>query len=349
MFYENLLRPLLFSFPAETAHGMGRRALNVEALWRHLGGGRAAGDPRLRTRLGGATFPNPIGLSAGFDKDAASLDGLQHLGFGYITVGSILPERREGNPRPRLLRLKDEESLLNCYGLPSEGLEPCAVRLEQHARTRRTVTPVVANIDAPSMDAYLASHARLEPFVAAVELGLQCPNNRDDAGGMHVPAAFDSLLRAICAHRKKPLFVKFGFYQSEADRQNRLELVEIAIRHGVDAVVVPGIWKVDDPRLSLGIGATSGRITFARNLEVVRDLAAVARGRIAIKSNGGVFTGQDAFAAFCAGASAVDVLSAFVYRGWQAASLITAELLEIFEEKGIASMEQLRHDLGHPA
>jgi dihydroorotate dehydrogenase len=339
-FYERFLRPALFRLPGETAHGLGRLALRSSRPWRNLGRRLRVADSRLETAVGGLSLWNPVGVSAGLDKNAAALPGLMHLGFGSITVGSILPERRTGNPKPRLIRYPAEESMLNCYGLPSIGLERCLANLRN--RRDATGTRVIANIDAPTVDLYLRSFSAVQDTVDAIELGLQCPNNRDDSGEMHEPKNFERLLRGVAACKLKPVFVKMGFYVTNVERQNRLGLVEMAARYGLDGVVIPGIFKKEDPRVSLGIGATSGRVTFARNLATVRDVVDAARGRIAVKSNGGVFSGTDAFQVLAAGAIAVDVLTAIVYRGWEAASRINRELLAEMDRQGVDSLAALR-------
>src|SRR5262249_34416984 len=162
------------------------------------------------------------------------------------------------------------QSMLNCYGLPSVGLEACVANLRR--RRAATGTKVIANIDAPTAELYVRSFVAVQNHVDAVELGLQCPNNRDDTGEMHEPRNFHRLLKEILQPKRKPVFVKMGFYVTEAERQNRLELVEMAAQYGLDGVVVPGIYKKEDAGVSLGIGATSGRVTFERNLATVRDV-----------------------------------------------------------------------------
>jgi dihydroorotate dehydrogenase len=339
-FYERFLRPALFRLPGEVAHDLGKATLGHAVPWRWMARHLRVADSRLAARVGGLELMNPIGVSAGLDKNAAALPGLMQLGFGSITVGSILPERRAGNPKPRLIRYPEQQSMLNCYGLPSIGLEACVANLRR--RRAATGTKVVANIDAPTVDLYLRSFEAVQEHADAVELGLQCPNNRDDTGEMHETRNFERLLKGVAARKKKPVFVKMAFYVDDAERQNRLGLVEMAAHHGLDGVVIPGIYKKEDARVSLGVGATSGRVTFARNLATVRDVVAAARGRIAVKSNGGVFTGEDALAVLSAGAAAIDVLTAVVYRGWEAAARINRELLALMDAAGIPDLAALR-------
>lgn len=337
--YDRMLRSALFGLPAEFAHDLAKMTLKSGWPWRSLGLGR--NDPRLQVNLAGITLSNPVCLSAGFDKNAEALRGLQYLGFGAVTVGSILPTKRPGNPKPRLIRYPDETSLGNCYGLPSDGVDVCAERLAQ-VRAGNLFSPVVANIDAPSIELYLRSFELIEPLVNAVELGLQCPNNTEDHGEFHDPVVFESLLTEIMKRRRKPLFVKLAFPGSDKDMQNRLDLAQRAVRLGVDGINVPGIFKREEPQVSLGVATITGKAAFERTLVIVRELADATQGRIAIKANGGITTGEDALKVLMAGATTFDILSAFVFRGWSAASLINDELLTLMQREGISSLESLR-------
>ena len=337
--YKSIIRPLLFSLPPEAAHRLGKAMLRYEWPWRLMRDRLHVRDERLRARLGGLQLSNPVGLAAGFDKNAEALRGLQHLGLGYLTVGSILPAPRPGNPKPRLIRYVDKESMLNCYGLPSDGLEACVRRL---AALSRRQTPIIANIDAPTLPLYLRSFEAVEPHVDAVEIGIQCPNNQDDQGDFHEAVNFERLLAEVMQRRRKPVFVKILSYQDEAQRQNRLELAERAVRSGVDGITIPGSWRQQEPRLSIGYGHSSGRMLFRKTIETVRDLHSITRGRIAIKANGGIFTGEDAYEALAAGATSVELLTSFVYEGWDVATRINRELVSILARNRLPSVHGVR-------
>src|SRR5690606_30177263 len=124
-------------------------------------------------------------------------------------------------------------------------------------------------------------------FVAGVEIGTQCPNNQDDNGEFNTRDALEKVLAQAAQFRRKPLFVKLLPYGNEAERQNRLELAELAAHYQVDCICLPGTWRVPTEQLSLGYGQASGRMVFEKTLETVKDLATVTRGKIAIKANGG--------------------------------------------------------------
>jgi dihydroorotate dehydrogenase len=336
--YERVLRPLLFQLDAETAHRFAQFALKRELPW-SLSVARDDGD-RLGVTVRDWQLTSPIGLAAGFDKNGDAVPGLQHLGFGYVTVGSILPQPSAGHPRPRLIRYPETEAMANCYGLPSDGLEACAARLRDLAASKlRTV--LIANIHAESVADYARCCAALAPCADGIELALRCPNRSDHLALYPVTDLDDllSTLRRQLPH--KPLFVKLPPWTNDQEKHNRLELLERAIEFGLTGVTIQGNWTVPEPRLSRGQGSLSGRPTFASNLATVRAMAAVAKGRIAIKASGGVHTGADALEMLVAGASMIDILTAFVYRGWNAAAKIKAEMLALMDQRGIVRVTDL--------
>jgi dihydroorotate dehydrogenase len=336
--YERYLRPLLFKLDPETAHRLGQFALQWPFPWSLSSQSDFGG--RLSVKVGNWTLDSPIGLAAGLDKNGAAVPGLQHLGFSYLTIGSILPEPFEGNPRPRLLRYPETESMANCYGLPSDGLAACAARFKRLA-SRPLKTKLIANIHAESVEDYARCCEALAPYSDGVELALRCPN-RSDRLAIYPVAQLDALTGTLRQRwPDKALFVKLPPYANDQEKANRLELVERAIHFGLTGVTIPGNWTVPEPRLSRGTGSLSGRVTFANNLEMVRAMAPVTKGRIAIKASGGVHTGAEAFELLGAGATMIDILTSFVYRGWEAAAKIKSELLAKMDEQGVARVSEV--------
>ena len=339
--YEHLLRPLLFRLDAETAHRLGQFALGRALPWSLL----PSSDPggRLAVTVGDWKLKSPIGLAAGFDKDGDAVAGLQHLGFDYVTVGSILRAPSSGHPRPRLIRYPEQVSMVNCYGLPSEGLDACVEKFKRLA-SRKLQTKLIANVHADSVTDYAHCCAALGPYCDGVELALRCPN-RSDHLALYPVEQLDELVGTL--RRQRPdqaLFVKLPPYTNDEEKRNRLELVERAIHFGLTGVTIQGNWMVAEPRLSRGQGSLSGRMTFASNLATVRAVAEAAKGRIAVKSGGGVFTGDEALQMMQAGATMIDIFTAFIYRGWNTAANIKAEMLASMDERGIAAVADLRLD-----
>lgn len=336
--YERVLRPLLFQLDPETAHRLSQFALQREFPWSLTDSD--GDDERLSVRVGDWQLSSPIGLAAGFDKTGAAVPGLQHLGFSYLTVGSILPQPNEGHPRPRLLRYPETEAMVNCYGLPSDGVDACAARLKRLARAKAG-PKLIANIHTESVADYARCCSALAPYADGIELALRCPNRSDHLAIYPAPQLDELMDRIRRQWPGKALFVKLPPYTNDQEKQNRLELVERAIHFGLAGVTIQGNWTVNEPRLSRGQGSLSGRPTFDNNLATVRALAEAARGRIAIKASGGVFSGADALQMLMAGATMIDVFTAFVYRGWNVAAKIKAELLALMGERGIERVADL--------
>jgi dihydroorotate dehydrogenase len=321
--YASIARPLLFRLSPDRSHALAQAALRAPAPWRAASalGRWRVDDPRLRVRFAGIDLPNPIGLAAGFDKNCELIDALAWFGFGFITVGSIMPEPRYGNPFPRLVRYPETRSLADAMGVPSRGRDDCVARLRAHERRE---TPLFANIGGFTAAEIAASFFAVEPYVDAIEISLMCPNVKP---GEH----FDelALLRDVLdriATRRKPAVVRVP--NDTAVAPDRLaELIERCIVAGVAGLKVAGGRPVQEPRLGVKQGTLHGRAIFERALTNVERTAKIARGRIPIKGNGGVSTGADALAMLRAGAVCVDIYSAFIYRGWSVARDINRELL----------------------
>ena len=331
------LRPLLFQLSPDRSHALAHAALRFGLPWRMLAAasGLAIADARLRTRVAGVELPNPVGLAAGFDKNCELIASLSRLGFGFITVGSIMPQPRPGNPYPRLVRYPQTESLADSMGVPSRGRDYC---VEHLSRFHPHPVPLFANIGGFSADEIATSFAAVEPHVDGVEISLMCPNLKPGE-------AFDeiALLRDVLARiegRRKPAIVRVP--NDTLRSPGRLaELVERCVEAGVEGLKVAGGRAVAEPELGTGQGTLHGRATFETALSNVENTARIARGRIAIKGNGGVSSGADAVALLRAGATCVDLYSAFIYQGWDIARRINRELLESLERAAMTSVSGL--------
>jgi dihydroorotate dehydrogenase len=333
-----LLRSALFQLPADRAHDLARLALRVQAPYRWLGRSLQLRDPRLATTLAGIPLANPIGLAPGFDKDGDLLGSLQHLGFGYVVVGSLTVEPRAGNPRPRLVRYPDRLSIANSMGLPNRGIDAAARAL---AARPATATTVLASVAGFSTESILAGVAALEPHVAAVEVGLICPNTSESERLRELEIVGD-LVAELGRRRTKPVFVKLPPYHSPEDRDRVLKMADLCAGARLDGVSVNGGRNVVERRLAVGRGSLAGRDTFRDALRIVAEVAEHAAGRLLVRASGGVFTGDDAALMLRAGAATVEVYSSFIYRGWRVAEEINRGLLEILTREGLPSVEHLR-------
>jgi len=313
--YRAVLRPLLFRLSPDRSHALAHAALRWGLPWRLV-----SAFPGLETRFAGVTLRNPVGLAAGFDKDGELVEALSGLGFGFVTVGSIMPVPRAGNPFPRLVRYPATRSMADSMGLPSKGRDHALACLK---RVRHRRVPLFANVGGFTAEEIADSFRAVEPYVDGVEMNLLCPNL--PPGG-----TFDEvkLLREVLARlegRRKPAIVRVP--NPTAQSEERLAaLIEQCVEGGVAGIKVGGGRPVKEAALGTGQGTLHGRAIFDAALENVARAARLARGRLDIKGNGGVFSAEDVQAMQRAGACCVDLYSAFIYEGWSVAATINRAL-----------------------
>ncbi len=316
------LRPALFAVSGDRSHAMAHAALRWPLPWRLLStlSGLSAPIPSLKTRFAGVDLPNPVGLAAGFDKNAELLDALSLLGFGFICVGSIMPEPRYGNPFPRIVRYRERESIADSMGVPSKGR---AYALERLSRRPEGV-PVFANVGGFSAEDIAAGVTEVLPLVDAVEISLMCPNVLKPGEHFDEVGMLRGVLDRVGEHAGRLVVRVPNDTTQLPDRF--AELVEVCIGAGVGGLKVGGGRRVKEPALGTGAGTLHGREIFDAALANVAFAAGVARGRIPIKGNGGISYAADVLAMRAAGATCVDLYSALVYRGWTIARDINREL-----------------------
>jgi dihydroorotate dehydrogenase len=348
-FYRRVTRPLLFRLSPDQSHAVAQYALRTSLPWRALAKLERleVHDPRLRTRFAGVDLPSPVGLAAGFDKNCELIGALSALGFGFLTVGSIMPEPRVGNPFPRLVRYPESQSLADAMGVPSRGLAYCVARLRafsgkveagspqkmrstKKARVKKRGPPLFANIGGFSADAIAASLFAVEPHIDGTEISLMCPNLLRPGERFDDIALLKGVLEQT-AGRRKPTIVRIP--NDTARSSDRLaEMIERCVEAGIEGLKVGGGWPVAEPRLGVKQGTLHGGAIFDAALENVARAAGFARGRIAIKGNGGISSAADVVAMLRAGATCVDLYSAFIYQGWSVARDINRELAPLLPQ-----------------
>ncbi len=299
---------ILLRLPPETAHRLADRLLGLPLAWERIGG--AVRDERLAVDLAGIRLPNPVGLAAGFDKACRRLDALSRLGFGYVVGGTVTRHPRAGNPRPRIARIRERRSLVNSMGLPNPGAEVAAQALASRPR----VGPRFASIADQDLPDVVETHALLEPHVDAVELNASCPNvswGRDRDNERHL----GQLLRALGERRSRPLFVKLPPFRAPIEREVVLALARIAQESGADGLTCSNTRLVADARLATRAGGLSGSDLFEDTPRIVAEVRAATGGELPINACGGISSADDALACLNAGATTVQVYTAFVYEG----------------------------------
>ena len=335
--YTRLVRPLLFTLAPERAQALAEAALGVAPLWRAARPFLEIRDERLRCQMGAIPLSNPVGLAAGYDKDAKLVGRLSNLGFGYMVVGTVVAEPWAGNPRPRLLRNPETGSLMNSLGFPSRGVDAVAKNLRA-ARTQRV--PLVASISGTTVEEFARCHRALQPLVSGLELNVSSPNTE----GIRVfqePQRLEELLSVLRTLKEKPLFLKLPPYFDDAGRTRVLELVDVCLQHSVEGVTAVNTWPQEDLRLAMGKGGLSGRPLFPHMLRIVEEIRRHAGPDLTINACGGVFSGYDALQALQAGANTVQLFTGFVYQGPGAMRGINRHILSFMVKEGISSIEEI--------
>jgi len=354
------LRPLLFQMDAERAHKVSLQAAKlVQSVAPSLLEPQYGfEDERLKQRLWGLTFPNPVGLAAGFDKNAQLVPFWEAVGFGFAEVGSISAMAAGGNPKPRAFRLPEDEALINRMGLNNEGAAVIAERLEESKNDRsrplginlvKTNDPGVMG-DA-ALEDFRESFRLLAPEASYVVLNVSCPNT-EDGQTFEAPHALDDLLATIASEQKAPVLsmpVLVKLSPPLSDRvtfDTRLEdIVAVAEEHGVDGFIASntasdrqGLQTSNDELEAIGEGGVSGRPLADRATCLVRYLYRATDGERPIIGVGGVHDAESAYAKIKAGASLVQLYTALVYEGPGLIKEIKEGLVERLREDGHVSI-----------
>ena len=310
------LRPLLFRLDPEQAHGLATR-LSAPLGWGPLralvGRLHRVSDPRT---VGGLTFPNAVGLAAGFDKEATWMGVAEALGFGHIEVGAVTPRPQAGHPRPRLFRLPAYQALRNRMGFNNPGSAVVGERLRAF-RSRRLVVGVNLgkNADTPlegAVDDYLRVIDDCQSGCDYFTLNVSSPNTeglrRLSQGEQLAP-----ILEALRGRCSRPLWLKLS---PDEPAETYEEIAREASRWGLAGLVLSNTTVRRDPPLQQvdSLGGISGRPLLARNLHIVKRVHALAP-QLPLMGVGGIFTAEDAQAYVRAGASLVQVYKGFVYAG----------------------------------
>ncbi|WP_339106457.1 quinone-dependent dihydroorotate dehydrogenase [Haloterrigena salinisoli] len=342
------VRPLAFKLPAETAHDLGKRTLRAaQSTWptrRALAAAYRYDHPALEVDLFGTTFPNPVGIAAGFDKNAEVTHALEALGFGFVEIGTVTPYPQTGNDRPRLFRLREDEGMINRMGFNGQGMEAVKERLEADGAPG---FPLGVNIgkmnsstEAEAIEDYRRVFDRLSPFADYVVVNVSCPNTPDEfdeASPDHLREIFETLEAENDAD--VPLLVKIGPDEPE---ESVLDLVDIVREFELDGIVATNTSTTREGLESPAReewGGLSGAPIEDRSTAVVRTVAEYTDGELPIIGVGGVDSAASAYEKIRAGASLVQLYTGFVYEGPSTAKRINRGLVALLERDGFSSVE----------
>lgn len=359
MFYKSLVRPLLFRKDPEKSHEQILALLShLEFLYGTLNDFYKVDDDRLKVRIGPLTFPNPVGLAAGFDKNAVAPKTLSAFGFGFMEIGAVTAQAQPGNPKPRLYRLPEDHALINRLGFNNEGAEAIALKLERlRARGATPEVPLGINIGrtriVETKDAvmdFLLAFDKLFPHGDFFSLNVSSPNTpnlrdlQEKALLRELLAAVQEKNRALATRAKidpKPVFVKIApdIEFSQVD-----EIIEVVAAVKLTGIVATNATAYMREGLKSPAarepGGLSGRPITRMVTAFISHIYRATQGRLPVIGVGGIFNAQDAYDKIKAGAGAVQIYTGWVYEGPGAVKRINRGLLSLLERDGLKHLSE---------
>ena len=322
----SLVRPLLFAIEGEAAHKLALTSL--DALHRVGAGGLLAPRlPALAKTVMGLSFPNPVGLAAGLDKDGRYIDALAALGFGFLEGGTVTPRPQPGNDKPRMFRIPEADALINRMGFNNGGVEALVRNVERARFDGVLGINIGKNFDTPiarAADDYRTCLAAVYPLASYVTVNISSPNTQN-LRQLQQAEELDALLTEIGNERDRlaaryqrrvPLAVKIA---PDLDDAQIEAIADLLIRHGIDGVLATNTTLSKDAVADLPHGQEAGGLSGAPLREasnrVIRLLFQALHGRIPIIGIGGISSVEHAQQKFDAGASLVQVYTGLIYRG----------------------------------
>jgi len=357
--YTAIIRPLLFTLPAEPAHHLGlalaRGTIGLPGIRSAVAACHRVADPRLHQTVFGRTFSNPVGLAAGLDKNGVAIDALAALGFSHVEIGTVTGQAQPGNPQPRLFRLKADQAIINRMGFNNHGAAVVAARLDARYAHRRPDCVLGVNIGKSkvvdldqAVDDYRISVRALAPVCDYLVVNVSSPNTpglRD----LQSEAALRPLLAGVRAELNAvktgvPLLLKIAPDLADAGID---AAVDVALDTGCDGLICTnttisraGLVTPAERVTGLGNGGLSGVPVRARSTAVLARAARRLAGRIPVIGVGGIDSAAAAWEKICHGATLVQVYTGFVYQGPGLAARINRGLLAHLDQHRLGCLSE---------
>lgn len=328
--YRKILRPLLFTLKPETVHHIIVHLLKIlfrlPLVSRLTSWVYDVNNPRLKRKFLGMTFKNPVGMAAGFDKNAKVFKEFSHFGFSFIEIGTVTPLAQSGNPKPRSFRLTKDQALINRMGFNNIGVDRVVKRLKNTHSGIVVGGNIGKNTETPndeSLNDYATAFNKIYNHVDYVVINLSCPNIKnlnelqDKNRTMEI---LNELMRIRSLHQeKKPLLLKIS---PDLDNKQLDDVMDIFYSTGIDAIIATNTTiqrknlSTDSGKVKqIGDGGLSGKPLKQRSTEIIRYLNENSGGQIPIIGVGGIMSPKDALEKLSAGATLVQIYTGFIYNG----------------------------------
>ena len=328
--YKHILKPILFRFNPETAHNMIMSTLTVlrhvpfaGAIMRSI---YKKETPSLEREVFGITFPNPVGLAGGLDKNGEHYNDMANFGFGFVEIGSLTPKPQDGNPKPRCFRVPADRAIINRFGINNKGVSNAVAHIKKDKPGIIIAANISKNTTSINEDAakdYETSFALLYDFVDMFVVNVSCPNVVGLTALQDISFLSDIVDRLLDLRRYydnyRPILLKVS---PDLSTEQLDDIIDYCLRSGIDGIVAGNTTRSRDgltispERIEeIGNGGMSGAPVHKKNLELVRYIHTKSEGRLPIIGVGGIMSGEEAQAMMDAGASLVEIYSGFIYEG----------------------------------
>ena len=329
--YKHILKPILFRFNPETAHNMTFKALSclryvpfaksiVRAIYHR-------DSPSLEKEVFGITFPNPVGLAGGLDKNGEYYNDLANFGFGFVEIGSLTPKPQDGNPKPRCWRVPADKAIINRFGINNKGVKNAVEHLKKvhpEVIVAANISKNTTSINEDAAKDYETSFGLLYDFVDMFVVNVSCPNVVGLTALQDISFLSDIVDRLLDLRmyydEYRPILLKVS---PDLAHEQLEEIVEYCLRSGIDGIVAgnttrsrEGLTSISPEKIeAIGAGGMSGAPVHKKNVELVKFIHQVSEGKLPIIGVGGIMSGADAQEMIDAGASLVEIYSGFIYEG----------------------------------
>ena len=339
------LRSLIFKLDPETAHNLAIKSLKFNFVPNVLNVDK--NNPLFKTKLFNKDLENPIGMAAGFDKNAEVYNSLFKLGFGFVEVGTITPLKQYGNPKPRVFRLVEDEALINRLGFNNLGSKNVVDRIKSNKQTGLLGINIGPNKDTENrFEDYLHCFKTFQDVADYITINISSPNT-EDLRSFHDQKKLNQLLESIDKEKKSleskiPIVVKIS---PDIDDQEIKKITEVLLSNNIDAIIISN--TSDSSRDSLNNiqkhqkGGLSGKPIEEKSTKLINKFYKLLNGKIKIIGCGGVDSGKSAYEKFLAGANYVQLYTGMVFRGPNVVNMIKKELKELLIVDGVKNFAEI--------
>ena len=338
----DFFKPFIFKFSPEVAHSLAIKALKLNNFSKN----KIVKNEILETEFCGKKISNPVGVAAGFDKNAEVYNPLFNLGFGFVEVGTITPKPQYGNPKPRVFRLEEDEALINRLGFNNSGSEEISSRISKENKKGILGINIGPNKDSDNrIEDYLNCFKKFNDLADYMAINISSPNT-ENLRDFHNQDELNSLIRELKNEKKKlDSKVPIGVKVSPDLNDEQIEVVSnILLDQEIEIIIVSNTSDKNRDKLKnihkLEKGGLSGKPLYEVSNNIISKFYKIFGNKIKIIGVGGVDSGQAAFEKIIRGASLVQLYTGMVYKGPSIASSISSELVDILKNKGFKNVSE---------